>query len=187
MKKRPLHILLFLFLISLQISSQVNVTLLHHFDRGDSRYGGSWIYNAPDNTEYALLGTRTGVAVYDMQDSTIEELGFIAGPLSNYRELTVLGNHAFVVTEGTGQGEGMQVIDLSYLPDSLHLVTTYASTFFKAHIIQRDIYTEDTFVYVNGLNGNGGISILDVSDPAAPFEVGTYEPGYFIHDCMVKG
>lgn len=185
--KKISQLLLLVFLCIGQLSAQVNVTLLHQFHRGDVRYSGSWIYNAPDGTEYALLGARTGLAAYDMGAIDIEELGFIPGPESNWREVTVVGDHAYVVTEGTGPGEGMQVVDLTYLPDSLHLVTTFTDAFYKGHIIQRDIYSEDPYVYVNGYDGNGGISILDISNPATPIEIGNYDPEYYIHDCMIKG
>jgi len=76
------------------------------------------------------------------------------------------------------------VVDLSFLPDSVHLVTTYTTGFDNAHIIQRDIYNEDPFVYVMG--SNSGVHILDVSDPANPAEVGFYGP-YYIHDVHVRG
>ncbi len=165
----------------------LNVELFGQFHRGDIRYSGSWAYIDGKGNEYALLGTRTGVAAYTIDDPLfIEEVGFVSGPESNWREITVIGEQAFITTEGSSDTTGMQVIDLQYLPDSLHLLTTYSETFTRGHILQRDIYSDSAYVYVNGTTSTQGIHIMDVSNPADPVEVGLYQPGYYIHDCHVK-
>ncbi|MBK7335171.1 MAG: choice-of-anchor B family protein [Saprospirales bacterium] len=160
--------------------------LLWEYNRGDERYSGSWCYAAPDGQEYALLGAKTGTAIYRLEEP-FSELGFIPGPVSNWREITVVGHQAYVVTEGTGMGQGMQVIDLTPLPGSPTLLTTYSATFTRGHIIQRDIYSESPRVYVCGTTSTEGVHILDVSNPAQPVEIGVYQPGYYIHDCHVRG
>ncbi len=182
----------FCFLLTLSYSifaqSALNIELLGQFNRGNSRYSGSWSYTAPDGAEYALLGTSEGLAIYaiDAADA-IWEVGFVPGPTSNWREVTTLGQQAYVTTEGDGIGQGMQVIDLSFLPDSVQLLTTYNETFTRGHIIQRDIYSEAPYVYISGTTSTQGVHILDVSDPLRPKEVGLYDPPYYIHDCHVNG
>ncbi|MBK6905166.1 MAG: choice-of-anchor B family protein [Saprospirales bacterium] len=163
-----------------------NMELLWEYNRGDERYSGSWCYAAPDGQEYALLGAKTGTAIYRLEEP-FSEVGFIPGPVSNWREITVVGHQAYVVTEGTGMGQGMQVIDLTPLPGSPTLLTTYSATFTRGHIIQRDIYSESPRVYVCGTTSTEGVHILDVSNPAQPVEIGVYQPGYYIHDCHVRG
>lgn len=182
-----------LLLLAGSLNAQsLNVDLYGQFNRGDIFYSGSWFYVGPDDTEYALIGTRTGVAANVIENATLPEVGFIPGPESNWREITVIEDHAFVTTEGTGPGQGMQVIDLSYLPDSLHLVTTYSyfsdslGSISRGHIIQRNNYADEPYVYVNGGCGSCGVQIIDVSDPTNPTLVGEYQPGYYIHDCFVK-
>ena len=188
--KSPFVILLSSILLPVLLAgqNQVNVELFGQFNRGDIRYSGSWTYIDLENrNEYALLGTRTGTAVYAIDELPIQEVGFIAGPPSNWREITVLGQYAYVTTEGSGEGEGMQIIDLSNLPDTVILANTYRETFTRGHIIQRDIYTDTAFVYVMGTCGNCGVQILDVTDPIVPIEIGAYHPGYYIHDAHVRG
>ncbi|MCB0644035.1 MAG: choice-of-anchor B family protein, partial [Phaeodactylibacter sp.] len=159
-----------------------------HYNRGDERYSGSWVYVGPDGSEYALIGAKTGTAVYAIDDpAAVEELGFIPGPASNWREITVVGAYAYVTTEATGPGQGMQIIDLTQLPSAVSLAATYTATFTRGHIIQKDIFEESPYVYVVGTDSTGGVHILDVSNPDAPEEIGLYNPGYYIHDCHVRG
>ena len=185
-----IYFVLFLCSFSSQSDAQesLNMDLFDLANTGDQRYSGSWVYvDTARNREYALLGASGGTAIFDITEQPIKELFFIRGPFSNWREITVLGDHAYVVTEGTGVGEGMQVIDLNFLPTAARLVTTYTTTFTTGHIIQRDIYSEAPYVYVNGACSSCGINILDVSTPESPRQVGLYNPGYYIHDCHVKG
>lgn len=194
MKKTILLITSVICTITLN-AQNLNVELFDQYLRADVRYSGSWTYVAPDGSEYALLGAFSGLAAYSIDNSPVTEVGFVAGPGNNWREITVVGDHAYVTTEGTGAGEGMQVVSLEYLPDSLHLVTTVDDLFSRAHIIQSDIYHPDSaYVYVNGTNLIGGttttqtgIHIIDVSNPANPNQIGTYNPSYYIHDCHVRG
>lgn len=188
-----LRFTLFLYFFNLLLPHSIsqtswNVDLFGHADRGDGRYSGSWCYVAPDGSEYALLGAKTGTAAYSIDDPDhIEELGFVPGPVTNWREITAIGHYAYVVTDVQGTGHSMQVIDLSYLPDSLHLVTKYTETFTDGHIIQKAIGSEEPYVYVMGTSTTQGVHILDVSDPANPLEIGLYAPGYYIHDAHIRG
>ena len=143
-----------LFIFTLFFASQIcsiaqdslNISVYKNINRGDTRYSGSWAYIDSLGNEYALIGARTGLAAYSIDDTSSIELGFIPGPNSNWREITVVGTHAYVTTEGAGEGEGLQIIDLSYLPDSLHLRGTYSETFTRGHILQRDIYTNEPYI-----------------------------------------
>jgi len=188
MTQRYFHFLLcFTCLTYCTAQDALNIDLFGQFHRGDIRYSGSWAYIDGDGNEYALLGTRTGVAAYTIDDQfAIEEVGFIPGPESNWREITVIDGFAYVTSEGSSDGAGMQVIDLQYLPDSLYLLTTYLETFNTGHILQRDVYSDSAYVYVNGTGTTEGVHIMDVSNPANPIEIGLYDPEYRIHDCHVK-
>lgn len=172
-------------LVFSQISK--NVTLFGQLNPEPIHYSGSWGWNSPTGEEYALIGTFTGTSIISIDDSlNIHEVDFVSGPNSNWREITVLNDYAYVVTEGSGFGEGMQVISLATLPDSVSLLTTFNQTFGRAHIIGRDIYSDSNYVYANGTQTLGGVHILDVSNPANPVEVGNYSP-YYIHDSHIRG
>ena len=180
----PLFLLSILFANS-QISE--NVSLFGTLNPEPIRYSGCFGYTDAAGNEYALLGGHDHLFVINIDDSTnIYVIDSVAGPGSNWREITVIDSLAFVVTEGSGTGEGMQVIDLSYLPDSVHLITTYDSTFSRVHMIQKNFETDSIYVYAVGTTPSQGVHIIDISDPTHPVEISRYEP-YYIHDVHVRG
>jgi choice-of-anchor B domain-containing protein len=74
----------------------------------------------------------------------------------------------------------MQVVDLSYLPDSASLVYTYNATFTSAH----DLFISDGYAYVVGTS-SGGMHILDLSNPTLPVQTAYYSTSGYIHDVYV--
>ena len=189
MTKLLLTILSLGILTGLPAQISLNMELFGQYDPGDGRASGSWSYVDAVGNEYALLGAQTGTSIISISDANqIEELAFIPGPPSNWREITVVNNHAFVVTEGSSSDHpGMQIIDLSNLPASAELVANYNETFTKGHIIQKSIFEETPYIYVCGTSSTDGVHILDISDPENPQQLGLYQPGYYIHDCHVRG
>jgi choice-of-anchor B domain-containing protein len=180
--------ILFFSISIIQGQISQNVDLFANVKGNDLRYSGSWSYVANDGTEYALLGAKSGTSFFSIEDANnMVELDFVPGPVTNWREITVVEHHAYVVTDVSGDNHSMQVIDLSFLPDSVQLITSYNETFTKGHIIQKDIHSDAPFVYVNGTSSTQGVHIINVSDPANPEEIGLYSPGYYIHDCHVRG
>jgi choice-of-anchor B domain-containing protein len=168
--------------------SSQNLSLFGQLDPEPIHYAGSWTWTSPIGEEYALVGAFNGTSIVAIDDSTnLNQVAWIPGPPSNWREYTVIGDHAYVVTEGDVGDAGMQVIYLGSLPGSAPQITTFDSTFTKSHIIEKDILGDSNYVYVCGSSpGIGGVHIIDVSDPSAPVEVGIYAPNY-AHDCHVRG
>ncbi|MEM6726105.1 MAG: choice-of-anchor B family protein [Bacteroidota bacterium] len=179
----------FLFLtLAAWAQENLNVELLDVKTRPNSvRYSGSAGYVDDQGNEYGFVGARAGFAAYIIEFDTLRFIEEISGPQSNWREIAVLGDYAYVSTEGFGNGQGLQVIDLSFLPDSLSLVATFDAEFTRGHIVQVDYFFPDSnYVYVAGVTPGGGVRILDVNDPANPQLAGTYEP-YYIHDVHIRG
>lgn len=190
MTKKIITAILFLTILLNFSSAQesLNVSLYAQYDRGEQRYSGSWVYTSQDGSEYALLGAYGGTAIYKINGpDQLEEVGYIPGPETNWREITVVGDHAYVVTDVSGEGHSMNVIRLDQLPQQATLVAEYDETFTMGHIIQKDIFSTDPYVYIAGTTETEGVHIIDVSTPSEPLEVGLYDPGYYIHDCHVSG
>lgn len=147
-------------------------------------YSSTWGYTAPNGREYAMLGHYAGTTFYDITDAptTIRNCGTVPGLGSqyNYREFKTYSHYAYIVSEG---GSGVQIVDLQYLPDSVHFIKSFTfSTYIRSHTIS----IEGKYLYCNGGNyNNGGVFILDLTDPENPVKRGQWGTRY-VHDCQVK-
>jgi choice-of-anchor B domain-containing protein len=151
-----------------------------------------------DNREYAIIGLRNGTGVVDVTDPVNPRIvGHIAGVSSSWREVKVyqLRNtatarwnaYAYISTEGTGGG--IQIIDLTALPNSVSLAATWmgVSTSHSLFISNIDYATgvaNDSafrpFLYVNGSN-RGGFRIVSLANPTQLTEVGAWT-GTYAHE-----
>lgn len=179
-----------LFITGICFSQSINnMTLLgtkHEFTSGGTpsgwHYASCWGY-AAGGREYAIIGHYAGTTVYDITNpSLILNKGTISGPGSfyNYREMKTYSHYLYIVSEG---GQGVQIVDLQYLPDSIHFVRSYTFTgYSRSHSISQD----GRYLYCNGGNyNNGGVFILDLLDPENPVKRGQWGTRY-IHDCFIK-
>jgi choice-of-anchor B domain-containing protein len=160
---------------------------------GDTTGGSDcWGWTAPDGTEYAIMGVRDGIAVVNAH--TMQIKGVVPGPQTPatyyWRDVETYGHYAYAVSELTGTNQGLSVIDLQYLPDSLHFVGSFPlnlSGAVTAHTIAID--TAKGFAYCER-NGSLGqpIVILSLADPEAPAFVGSFGPttGQSIHDMFAR-
>lgn len=178
-----------LFIFSLTsglLLAQLNMTLA-----GKKPYGVElndvWAWVAPDGTEYALVGTETGVSVVSLSDpSQPTEVAFVEGPSSRWRDIKTWEDYAYVSNE---TGGGLQIIDLKGLPN------TVRDTFWSVDMGERslkeihNLYIDSSgYCYLAGANINrGGPLILDVDkNPWNPEFVGPVSNTY-AHDVYVRG
>lgn len=175
------------FVLTITISSvlaqtQDNITFLGNYTPDTLSHSGSWGYVNNQGKELAIVGGGEGTYIVDISDiNNIIQLGFIQGPQSIWREITVLNKHAYVVSEGIGINEGLQIIDL----EEIELEAISKNYFTTAHMVQKNILF-DSLIYVCGTDSTGGIHFLDVSNPESPYQISTYSLAYF-HDCHVRG
>ncbi len=174
---------LFLFYFGASLLAQTNIELISNLDEYHSAgYNDIWGYVDPSGTEYALLGVRSGTSIIDLSDPTNPvEVAFIPGPQSIWRDIKVHEQYAYTVTEQTGSGQGLQIIDLSDLPNSATLINTIDTWFERAH----NIFIDNGYAYVIGTEGGGGMHILDLSDPINPARTAYYTGSNYIHDVYV--
>ncbi len=143
-------------------------------------YSDCWGF-AANGQEYAITGYRTGTIFTRVTDPRNPvEVGFITGPNSIWRDIKTFGTHAYIVTEGTGSGSGLQIVDISD-PENPFLANTYNATFTTAHNLYIDTAAARCYVVGTG----SGMHILDLSaDPANPAWLGSWNNDY-IHDLFV--
>lgn len=141
-----------------------------------------WGYVSPSGREYAIMGLNAGsgyVEVTNPGAATI--IGVIPGPNSMWRDVKVYSHYAYVVSEGGG---GIQVVDLSNIDNGtvtlVNSVTTGGAT--STHNVAID--TDSGYLYRTGGGNNVGLRIYDLSDPANPAFVGQWNDRY-VHDAQV--
>jgi choice-of-anchor B domain-containing protein len=139
--------------------------------------------------EYALLGANLGMMIVDVTNpDTPRTIKQIPGVNNLWKEIKVYKNFAYVTSEG---GTGLQIVNLSNLPDTTLAVRQYtgdsviATRLGKIHALHID--TLRGFVYLYGTTGiaNGGAIVLNLEpDPFNPKYAGQYNTNY-IHDGYV--
>lgn len=172
-----------IFLMTGLLAAQSNVTFLSNFNPYPSAgYNDIWGYVDGSGNEYALLGVQTGTSIINVTVPTNPvQVAFIPGPNSIWRDIKVHSTFAYIVTEGTSTGRGLQIVDLSQLPATATLVNTIETWFTRAH----NIYIDNGYAYVIGTNNGGGMHILDLSNPVNPTRIFYYTGSNYIHDVYV--
>ena len=151
-----------------------------------------------DNREYILIGLQNGTAVVDVTNPQApREVGTITGMSSVWRDVKVYQfndgtrykAYAYVTTEAN---QGMHIIDLTTLPNSISLAAT-KNEFSSAH----NVYLANTdyatgvalpgvqpYLIISGSNnGNGSWRLYGLHDPIAPNLIGSAPSGAgYIHD-----
>jgi len=172
--------LFFLFIPSPGISqTSMNMHQLGHLDPHPYPAGnsiGCWGY-VQNNREYAIFACNGATSFIDVTDTmNIHEVTYVLGPTSNWRDFKVYQHYAYIVND---VGGGMQIVDLQYLPDSVHFVSTYTFPgYVRAHTIQQS----GPYLYLNGGNYSSmGVVVLDITNPESPVKRGEWETQY-VHD-----
>ena len=163
-----------------QVGAAKNATLLSRFDPSGNTYNDVWGYVDPTGREYAILGTTRGTYIVNCTDPTNpRQVAYFSGPSSTWRDMRTYRHYAYVVTEGGG---GVQIIDLAD-PENPRMVQTWGASIFRnAHNVAIDTGTGT--LYPCGTNN--GTPIIDIAtDPENPSLIGRYTSSY-VHDLCVQ-
>ena len=158
-----------------------------------------WGYvDLDDNREYAIIGLRNGTGIVEVTDpANPRVVETIVGVSSQWRELKVYqfwnaaatrwDAYAYVTTEGAGGG--IQIIDLTQLPNSVSLAGTWTgvSTSHTDQISNIDFTTNVSnnsgfppILYISGAN-TGGLRFVSLANPTSLTEIGFWT-GTYSHD-----
>lgn len=172
--------------------------LIYHWDEGGTVASSAWgnIYNevwgyAQNDREYAIIGTTEGTHFLDITNlSEPIEVDFVAGaaqgPAIVHRDYHNLDNYLYMVCqEGPST---LQIADLSYLPDSVHVVYDSDEILVGSHNIFIDTTQAVMYAVFNIVNGTNNIvrwQQIDISDPVNPSLIEQTTSGPYIHDLWV--
>ena len=190
--------LLFLLAPTAALPAQnINIDFLATLTYPGQNLSNVWGYASGSN-EYALVGAKNGLSIVDVSNpGSPVEITQIPGPSSNWREIKTYQDYAYVVSEGGG---GVQVVDLSDLPGNTPAYHSYFGDgainglLINAHALHVDVTQGYLYVYGSHLSNNtnaGRALIFDLNaDPYNPHYVGKFNSsfsgnGNYIHDGFV--
>lgn len=145
--------------------------------------------------EYAMVGGIEGTVFVDITDARRPDVVGILpthtvdARYNVWRDIKVYADHAYIVAEN--RGHGMQVFDLTRLRGVTGAPVTFDEDFDYAEIgsAHNLNINEDTgYAYIVGSNTcDGGLHMVDLTNPQAPEPVGCFSDDGYIHDtqCVV--
>jgi choice-of-anchor B domain-containing protein len=175
---------------------------LDQFPNAPSSAANLWgLVDLNDNREYAIIGLRNGTAIVEVTDPAHpRQVATIPGNTSAWREVKVYQvrdnaasrYRAYVYVSTEAPGSGIQVLDLSGLPNSVTLATTLTDTSSQhtLYVSNIDYGTnvalpgEEAFLYAAGSNLNSGAwRVYSLANPAQPQLITTAPAGtQYMHD-----
>ncbi|MGB0915857.1 MAG: choice-of-anchor B family protein [Crocinitomicaceae bacterium] len=149
-------------------------TLTHN--SSEVRYNDCWglVHNGQ---EYAVAGSTEGTHFFKISDNNkLEHLDFVEGRFNHmsvvHRDLKTYSHYVYAVCD---EGESsLQIIDFSFLPDSVHLVTDNDTNFARVHnlFIDEDnalLYAGTVVPKTNGmLQPAHSMQVYSLSNPEEP-------------------
>jgi choice-of-anchor B domain-containing protein len=184
MKKR-----LLLFIVSLlgshaittaQTYPSLNINLLSHIDPETDntgydgrKYSGCWgWYQASTHKEYAIVGTSSKTYFIDVsnpQNPVIKDSVMAAHAGCTWREIKTYQNYCYIVSDDAPPNT-FQIVDMQYLPDSVHVVYNNNTYFERCHTI----FVDNGHLYCGGPTDAGtavateSMRVYSLANPAAP-------------------
>ncbi|MCH9031701.1 MAG: choice-of-anchor B family protein [candidate division Zixibacteria bacterium] len=146
------------------------------FDVG-IRGNDCWGWKSSLGDQYAIYGVDSGIVIVSV--STFSPVAFARGPNCIWRDMASWGNYLYSVTECTGPNEGLQIIDLSFLPDSVHVVGAFPVWDGAGSQVSHNLSIDSIkgFIYLEGINVLGkSVFIHDLADPVNPVYLGSFGP-----------
>jgi choice-of-anchor B domain-containing protein len=154
---------------------------LNMFPGGNNSAADCWGYVSPGNREYAIIGLEKGYGFVEVTDPINPVIvGFISGPNSLWKDVTIVGQYAYCGSEG---GSGIQIIDLQQIDSGT--VTLVKNDVQNGHSSTHTILsdTESGFLYLCGSN-LGGLVAVSTADPRDTAIVGQWNDGSYVHECL---
>ena len=180
--KKNILFFLFLFISNLfQAQESLNMVQVGNLSYNQD-LNDIWGYVDHEGKEHALVGCANGFSYVDISNpANPQEVFFIPGSNSIWRDLKTWNNYAYITTEAE---DGLLIVDLNDLSGQSY--SYWTDYFLRAHNIYID---ENGFAYIFGSQDGpaSGAIILDLNDdPMNPSIAGLFDD-YYLHDGMVRG
>lgn len=135
----------FLSQLKAQTYPSLNISLLAHIDPekdptgyDNRKYSGCWgWYQQSKNKEYAIVGTSAKTYFIDVTNPSspiIRDSVMARRTGCTWREIKNYQNYCYIVSDD-GAPNSFQIVDMQYLPDSVHIVHDGTTYFERCHTI----------------------------------------------------
>ena len=185
-----------LMLIPVCLFSQSNnIDLLDHWyieglpftNDGESVFNDVWGLEIK-NDKYAIIGSTIGTHILRIEDNKFEEIDFVEGKYAGnqaiHRDFHDYNGYLYSICDENASS--LQIMDLSYLPDSVHLVYDSDSLIVRCHNIFIDTANAKLYACaVANPSGFHALSVYDLSNPISPTLIYNYDEVGHVHDAYV--
>ena len=190
--------LIFLFLTGVWSAESYNLELVSNIEsitesNSSSDFGVSDVWGYTDETgiEYAIVGYRYGTFIFDVSSDPSSPLlvADILGPSNGdyyyHRDYKTYNDHLYIVNEMSGADEGMQVIDLSPLPELPPIKRPTYTGISQSHNLWIDEELGYAFIE-NQYQEN--VHIVSLQNPDFPYQISSlsYLDGENCHDVFTE-
>ena len=172
------------------INYNLNLIANIQIENSSNNYGVSdvWGYTDETNVEYVIVGYQYGTHIYSLASTGPILIADIIGPSSGdyyfHRDYKTYNNHLYIVNEMYGGDIGMQVVDMSPLPENPPIQLDTYNQLSQSHNLWID--TDSGLAFIEHQNGDN-IHIADLSSPNNPSYAGTFgNQGYNCHDIFTR-
>lgn len=156
------------------------------------KYNSVWGWVDPaDNREYAILGASTGTYFIEVTNPSAPVMrDFVPGRRDSciWREYKTYGNYVYMVSDD-GMPNSFQIADMSYLPDSVHVVHDDVTIIERAHTL----YIDGNKLYFGSPKVAGNyysMSVYSLANPEMPALLRILSQDYpvpsGVHDMFVR-
>lgn len=153
-------------------------------DQSTAWYNEVWGFEQ-NGTEYAVIGSRSGIHILEVKGRELKERFFVAGTsqgsqISNRDFMHYRGYLYAVCDQGFAS---LQIIDLHQLPESISVVYDSDTLISRAHTIWIDEARGK--MYLGGPAG-AAMQVFDLTNPVLPQLVYTHTAQGYVHDMYVR-
>ncbi len=165
-----------------QPPGRFNLDSVATFTFGTNDGTDCWGWQAPGGDQYAIMGIRDGLVFINTTTLTIADTVPRVGTACIWQDMATVDNYCYSVSEC---GNGLLVMDLSFLPDSVHFVGSFPvnnTGGMSSHNLSID--SLKNFIYLEGTaSANSNIYVHDISNRENPVYVTKFSNvGNSIHD-----
>lgn len=188
-----------------QTYPSLNINLLAHINPETDntgpdgrKYSGCWgWYQAAKNKEYAIVGTSKQTYFIDVSNPANPVLVDSVRALHTgctWREIKTYQNYCYMVSD-VCQPNGLQIVDMQYLPDSVHIVHNDSTIFKTCHTI----FVDKDKLYCGSVknsqamgSGYSTMRVYSLATPSVPVLVRSLEQDVsttvidVVHDMFVR-